>query len=193
MRARLSLSMLMLSLTAPLAFADGGGRPATPPPTSTGSAPGSGSQSGTEKSPRQLAEAWYGDAYDDVARAKDALGAETPDPKRAQKMFKRAIDRATRALDYDKNYFEALNLQGFSWRKLGNYEKSLEAYAACLRIEPNYAPAREYYGEALLESGDRAGAELQLALLKKLSAEELVKQLEAALAAVPVTAAKLAK
>jgi tetratricopeptide (TPR) repeat protein len=57
-------------------------------------------------------------------------------------MFKRAIDRADEALKLDKEYYEALNLQGFSWRKLGNYKKSLEAYAACLKIQPDYAPAR---------------------------------------------------
>src|SRR5204862_7923956 len=104
---------------------------------------------------------------------------------KAQKLFKKAIDRATDALQIDKTYYEALNLQGFAWRKLGDYPKSLGAYAACLRIQPDYAPAREYYGQALLESGDREGAEAQLAWLKKLKADDLAKQLEDALAAAP--------
>jgi tetratricopeptide (TPR) repeat protein len=181
MRTRLLCSLFLMTLAASPSFASGGGRPEAPPPSSPGSAP----QSGEMKTPRQEAEGWYTNAYDDVAKAKEALSAETPDPKKAEKLFKRAIDRAGRALEYDSKYYEALNLQGFSWRKLGNYQKSLDAYAACLRIEPDYAPAREYYGEALLESGDLEGAQAQLVWLKRLRAEDLAKQLEAAIAAAP--------
>lgn len=181
MRHPLLLSLLLLSLAASTSFASGGSRPETPASPSPGSSP----QAGEVKSPRQEAEGWYTNAYDDVAKAKEALTAETPDPKKANKLFKRAIDRAGRALEFDKKYYEALNLQGFSWRKLGNYEKSLDAYAACLRIEPDYAPAREYYGEALLENGDLEGAQGQLAWLKRLRADDLAKQLEAAIAAAP--------
>jgi len=181
MRTRLLCSLFLMTLAASPSFASGGGRPEAPPPSSPGSAP----QSGEMKTPRQEAEGWYTNAYDDVAKAKEALSAETPDPKKAEKLFKRAIDRAGRALEYDKKYYEALNLQGFSWRKLGDYQKSLDAYAACLRIEPDYAPAREYYGEALLENGDLEGAQGQLVWLKRLRAEDLAKQLEAAIAAAP--------
>jgi tetratricopeptide (TPR) repeat protein len=189
MRARPLLFLLMLSLTVSPVHASGGSRPETPASAPPGSVP----QAGEQKTPRQQAEVWYTDAYDDVAKAKEVLVAESPDPKKSAKLFKRAIERAARALEYDKTYYEALNLQGFSWRKLGNYEKSLDAYAACLRIEPDYAPAREYYGEALLESGDREGAEGQLVWLKRLRADEFVKPLETALAAVPATDTKAAK
>jgi tetratricopeptide (TPR) repeat protein len=121
-----------------------------------------------------------------VAKAKDMLVGDSPDKKKAEKLFKKAIDKADEALKIDNTYYEALNLQGFSWRKLGDYKKSLDAYAACLKIQPDYAPAREYYGQALLESGDREGAEAQLAYLKRLKADDLAKQLEDAIAAVPV-------
>src|SRR5262249_33144011 len=130
---------------------------------------------------------WYNDAYDDVTKAKDILASEKPDKKKADKLFKRAIERASEAVKLDATYYEALNLQGFAWRKLGDYPKSLDAYSACLRIQPDYAPAREYYGQALLESGDRDGAEAQLAWLKRLKADDLAKQLETAIAAAPVT------
>ncbi len=181
MRNRLLCMLLMLSLSATMSFASGGERPSMPATPAPGSTP----QAGEGKTARQEAEAWYTDAYDDVAKAKEVLAAETPDPKKAEKLFKRAIDRAGRALEYDKAYYEALNLQGFSWRKLGNYTKSIDAYAACLRIEPDYAPAREYYGEALLENGDLEGAQAQLVWLKRLRAEDLAKQLETAIAAAP--------
>ena len=186
MRARLLLPLLLLSLSATSSFASGGNRPETPP----SAPPGSTIEATAQKTPRQQAEAWYTDAYDDVAKAKDALSAEQPDAKKAQKLFKRAIERAGRALELDKDYYEALNLQGFSWRKLGNYEKSLAAYSACLKLEPSYAPAREYYGEALLESGDLEGAQGQLAWLKRLKADDYSQQLEAAIAAAPAAAAK---
>ena len=182
MTARPLLPLLLLGLLATPASASFGSKPETPPSSPSGSAP---EASANAKTPRQEAEAWYNDAYDDVTKAKDALAKEKPDQKKAEKMFKRAIERASEALKLDKDYYEALNLQGFAWRKLGDYPKSLDAYAACLRIEPDYAPAREYYGQALLESGDREGAEAQLVWLKRLKADDLAKQLESAIAAAP--------
>jgi len=186
MNARPLLPLLLVTLVATPALASFGSKPDTPPPSSPGSAP----EASEQKTPRQQAEAFYNDAYDAVAQAKDLLAAEKPDKKKADKLFKKAIDHADDALKLDTNYYEALNLQGFSWRKLGNYKKSLEAYAACLKIQPDYAPALEYYGEALLESGDVAGAQAQLAHLKELKADDQAKLLEDAIAASP-TAAKL--
>jgi tetratricopeptide (TPR) repeat protein len=183
MNIRPLLPLVLITLVATPALASFGSKPDTPPPSSPSS---SSTEVSGQKTPRQEAEGWYNDAYGDVAKAKDLLAAESPDKKKADKMFKRAIDRADEALKLDNNYFEALNLQGFAWRKLGNYKKSLDAYAACLKIQPDYAPAREYYGQALLESGDREGAEAQLAYLKRLKADDLAKQLEDAIAAVPV-------
>jgi tetratricopeptide (TPR) repeat protein len=184
MNARPLLPLLLVTLVATPALASFGSRP--DPPPSSPSAP----EASEQKTPREEAEALYNDAYDDVAKAKDLLAADSPDKKKAEKLFKKAIDKADDALKLDNNYYEALNLQGFSWRKLGNYKKSLEAYSACLKIQPDYAPAREYYGQALLESGDLAGAQAQLAYLKQLKSDDLAKQLEDAIAASP-TAAKM--
>jgi len=184
MRTRSLLPLLLLSIAVTPALASFNEKPQTPPPSSSGS--GSvPNASGDQKGAREQAETWYHDAYEDVTKAKEALAAEKPDAKKVKKLYERSIERAARALEYDPKYYEALNLQGFAWRNLKNYEKSLAAYAACLAINPDYAPAREYYGEALLASGDRKGAEEQLAYLKKLNSEEHVKQLEASLAAAP--------
>ena len=111
------------------------------------------------------------------------LAAEKPDKKKAEKLFKRSIDRAGRALEYDARYHEAYNLQGFAWRNLGDLDKSVAAYEKCLDLNPDYAPAREYYGQTLLAKGDRKGAETQLSWLKRLKADDLAKQLETAIAA----------
>ena len=182
MRQRMILPLLLLAIAASPALASFDERPKPATSSSSGSLP----QATDAKSARQQAETWYHDAYEDVIKAKEAMTAASPERKKADKLYKRAIERAVRALEYDAKYHEALNLQGFAWRKLGQYDKSLAAYAACLALAPDYAPAREYYGQALLESGDRKGAEAQLAYLKQLNAEEHVKLLEAALAAAPV-------
>jgi tetratricopeptide (TPR) repeat protein len=184
MNVRPLLPLFLITLVATPALASFGSKPDSPPPSSPSST--SSTDASDQKTPRQQAESWYNDAYGDVAKAKDMLAGDSPDKKKAEKLFKKAIDKADEALKIDNTYYEALNLQGFSWRKLGNYKKSLDAYAACLKIQPDYAPAREYYGQALLESGDREGAEAQLAYLKRLKADDLAKQLEDAIAAVPV-------
>lgn len=185
MRTRSLLPLLLLSIAVTPALASFNEKPQTPPPSSSSGSGSAPNATGDQKSAREQAETWYHDAYEDVTKAKEVLAAEKPDAKKAKKLYERAIERAGRALDYDAKYFEALNLQGFAWRNLKNYEKSLAAYAACIAINPDYAPAREYYGQALLESGDRKGAEEQLAYLKKLNSEAEVKLLEAALAAAP--------
>jgi tetratricopeptide (TPR) repeat protein len=182
--------MLLLALAASPALASFNEKPQTPPSTSSSS--GSAPQSSEGKPAREQAELWYHDAYEDVTKAKEILASEKPDAKKAKKLWERSIERAGRALEFDPKYHEALNLQGFAWRNLKNYEKSLAAYSACLALSPDYAPAREYYGQALLESGDRKGAEAQLAHLKKLNSEEHVKLLEAALAATPEKKAETA-
>ncbi len=184
MRTR-SLLPLLLTIAVTPALASFNEKPQTPPPSSSSGSGNVPSANAAEKSAREQAETWYHDAYEDVTKAKEALAAEKPDAKKAKKLYERSIERAARALEYDPKYHEALNLQGFAWRNLKNYPKSLAAYAACIALAPDYAPAREYYGQALLESGDRKGAEEQLAYLKKLDSAEHVKLLEAALAATP--------
>ena len=178
MRTRWMLPYLALALAAGPALASFDNTPKTP--ASSSSLP----QATEQKSARQEAEKWYHDAYEDVTKAKELL-ADKSDAKKSAKLFHRAIDRAGRALELDKSYHEAWNLQGFAWRQLGDYDKSVAAYERCLDLDPNYAPAREYYGQTLLAKGDRAGAELQLVWLQRLKADDLAKQLEAAIAAAP--------
>ena len=175
-RTLIALGLLVAATPSQASFDS---RPSTP------SAPATSLPSVEQKSPRQQAEVWYHDAYEDVTKALEALAASPADAKKAEKLFRRAVERAARALEHDPQYPEALNLQGFAWRKLGDLEKSVAAYVACLELKPDYAAAREYYGQALLAKGDRAGAEGQLAWLKRLKADDLAQQLEAAIAATP--------
>jgi len=187
MRARWMTAVAMLTLAAGPALASFN-KDKPDPPTSSGSTT---IQATDPQSARQQAEKWYHDAYEDVTKAKEALAdpENTKDnAKKAKKLFERSIDRAGHAIEFDKNYFEAWNLQGFAWRNLGKFDKSVAAYEQCLAIAPDYAPAREYYGQTLLAKGDRVGAEGQLVQLQRLKADDLAKQLEDAIAAAPVAA-----
>lgn len=179
MRKHLLLLLMGSSLITANAFASGGERPTPTPTTPSASASPSTAPNGVALTPRQQAEQWYADAYDDVAKGKQELADGKA--KNAEKRFRRALERAMRATQYDTTYHEAWNLAGFSARRLGDYPKSLAAYRTSIRLKGDYAPAREYYGHALLESGDLQGAEEQLTWLQKHGASELAASLEAAL------------
>lgn len=180
MRFRLWLNVLALLTITSVAFASGGEKLYVPPtPTGNGTPESSSSNNGI-LTPRQQAEHKYGDAYDGIAKAKEDAAAGKQ--KNADKRFKRALADCQEAVAIDSTYHEAWNLIGFASRKLGDYPHSLAAYRTALRLKPDFAPAREYYGEALLETNDLVGAKQQLALLTRYGAEDQAALLRAAIA-----------
>ncbi|MGH6879346.1 tetratricopeptide repeat protein [Hypericibacter sp.] len=62
---------------------------------------------------------------------------------------------------------DALNLLGFSHRKLGHQNKALGYYEKALATMPNHLGANEYLGELYLEMKDLPHAEERLAVLQK--------------------------
>lgn len=64
-----------------------------------------------------------------------------------------------------------LNYLGFTSRKLGEIDVAIGYYTRALALKPDYAVARSYYGEALVERGDVAAAEGQLLQIKSLCGE----------------------
>jgi tetratricopeptide (TPR) repeat protein len=60
---------------------------------------------------------------------------------------------------------------GFTLRKLGRFDDSLEAYDKALAVKPGYAPAIEYRGEAYLELGRLTDARAAWEKLTNLDAE----------------------
>ena len=173
----------MLPLFASLTFVapalasmgGGGGAPKEPEtPSST-----SETQSESQATARQQAERYYGDAYDEIAKAKKDLG-DSKD-KNAEKHFRKALDRARNAVELDSTYHEAWNLVGYASRKLKNYDQAIAAYLKCLGIKFDYAPAREYLGEAYIETGKVAQAREQLAVLERLKASDSVTELKASI------------
>jgi Flp pilus assembly protein TadD len=91
----------------------------------------------------------------------------------------RAARTAIAHYDYDKaegylqkaiagapNNADALNLMGFSERKLGHPDSALVYYDKALALQPNHLGANEYLGELYLELKDLPKAEARLAVLQ---------------------------
>jgi len=171
-----------LTLAAAVALASPGGAPEpSSPPPSTPSVPTTDSAQPATASPaRAEAEQSYALAYEEIGKANKNL--EGGKAKNAQKMFKRALGRVENAVSLDPTYHEAWNLLGYSARRLGDYDKAFMAYGKCLDLKHDYAPAREYLGEAWLEKGDAAKAREQLVMLERFNPEsEESKTLRAAI------------
>ncbi len=169
MHARLTpLTVAALLCLASLAFAMAQ-EPRTPSPNPTPAGlPGTNAGGSGATTPRQEAEASYALAYEEVAKAKQEL--ESGKAKQAEKKFRRAIERCEKAVAFDERYHEAWNLLGYSARKVGDYDLAFKAYDRCLAIKPDYAPAREYLGEAWLDRGEPKKAREQLVWLERLGA-----------------------
>jgi tetratricopeptide (TPR) repeat protein len=81
-------------------------------------------------------------ADDDYAQGKAAFEREDwPD----------VVARMTRVIAERPWHDDAHNLLGFAYRKLGDYDRALEAYDRALELNPYHRGALEYLGEAYLE------------------------------------------
>jgi tetratricopeptide (TPR) repeat protein len=56
---------------------------------------------------------------------------------------------------------------GYSYRKTGVLDKSMEHYQTALKLDSNHRSAHEYLGELYLDMNQPDNAEKQLASLKK--------------------------
>lgn len=65
---------------------------------------------------------------------------------------------------------DILTYLGFAQRKLGRYDLAETYYREALRLAPKHKGATEYYGELMIERGDRAGAAKMLARLERICA-----------------------
>ncbi len=79
--------------------------------------------------------------------------------------YREALALLARAKDH--NDPRILNATGFATRKLGDVDGALPYYARALEINPNYAVAREYLGEAYLAKGDVGSARAQLGEIER--------------------------
>jgi tetratricopeptide (TPR) repeat protein len=69
---------------------------------------------------------------------------------KAKRQYENARGYFAAALQRKAEMYEAWNYVGYTSRKLGDYDKALAAYGEALRLNPNYAEAIEYRGEAYL-------------------------------------------
>ncbi|MPZ76526.1 MAG: tetratricopeptide repeat protein [Deltaproteobacteria bacterium] len=83
------------------------------------------------------------------------------------KDFKAAVGHLTEAVKELPNDADAHNMLGYSYRKVGTFDKSMEHYQRALKIDANHRSAHEYLGELYLDMNQPADAEKQLAALKK--------------------------
>lgn len=83
------------------------------------------------------------------------------------KDFKAAVGHLTKAVQEEPKNSDAHNLLGYSYRKVGTFDKSMEHYQAALKLDSNNRSAHEYLGELYLDMNQLDNAEKQLASLKK--------------------------
>ena len=84
------------------------------------------------------------------------------------KDFKSAVGNLTKAVQENPNDADAHTMLGYSYRKLGTFDKSMEHYQKALKIDSNHRSTHEYLGELYLDMNQPANAEKQLQALKKL-------------------------
>jgi len=85
----------------------------------------------------------------------------------AAKDFKSAVAQLTKAVQEMPNDADAESMLGYSYRKLGTFDKSMEHYQKALKIDSNHRYAHEYLGELYLDMNQLDNAVKQLAALKK--------------------------
>jgi tetratricopeptide (TPR) repeat protein len=176
--AAICLGVLVVALGSGAAFANGGG----------GAPAGGGSFNMPERqmTPEEQAKAAYNQGVRAV-KAADKL-AKTAEEATDDKKKTKAQDKAKRQYENARGYFaaalqrkadmyEAWNYVGYTSRKLGEFDKALQAYDEALRLSPSYGEAIEYRGEAYLGLNrveDAKNAYMQLFQSSRPLAEQLM-------------------
>jgi tetratricopeptide (TPR) repeat protein len=177
--AAIGLGVLIVAMGSGAALAAGGG----------GGAPsggGSFNMPERELTPEEQAKR----AYSQGARAVKAADklAKTAEEATDEKKKAKAADKAKRQYENARGYFaaalqrkadmhEAWNYVGYTSRKLGEFDKALQAYDEALRLSPSYGEAIEYRGEAYLglnRVDDAKNAYMQLFQSSRPLAEQLM-------------------
>ena len=83
------------------------------------------------------------------------------------KDFKAAVGHLTKAVQDEPRNADAQSMLGYSYRKVNNFDKSMEHYQIALKLDSNHRSAHEYLGELYLDLNQPDNAEKQLAALKK--------------------------
>ena len=113
---------------------------------------------------------WHSVALADLPEAKakpESVNVVAARKAIAAKDFKSAIGFLTKAVQESPNDADAHSMLGYSYRKSGTFDKSMEHYQRALKIDSSHRYAHEYLGELYLDMNQLDNAEKQLAALKK--------------------------
>ena len=83
------------------------------------------------------------------------------------KDYKGAVGHLTKAVQEEPKNADAHSMLGYSYRKLGTFDKSMESYQTALKIDSSHRYAHEYLGELYLDMNQPDNADKQLVALKK--------------------------
>jgi len=83
------------------------------------------------------------------------------------KDYKSAVGHLTKAVQELPDSADAHSMLGYSYRKLGSFDRSMEHYQIALKLDSDHLSAHEYLGELYLDLNQLNDAEKQLAALKK--------------------------
>ena len=113
---------------------------------------------------------WHGAALADMPDPK--AKTENPNIMAGRKAieakdYKGAIGHLTKAVQEEPKNADAHSMLGYSYRKVGTFDKSMEQYQTALKLDSNHRSAHEYLGELYLDMNQPENAEKQLAALKK--------------------------
>jgi Flp pilus assembly protein TadD len=81
--------------------------------------------------------------------------------------FDVAVNKLARLHEQNPEDADVLNLLGYGYRKIGNFDQARGYYLQALAIDPKHRGANEYLGELYLETGQLDKAEERLAVLDK--------------------------
>jgi Flp pilus assembly protein TadD len=114
--------------------------------------------------------AWQSVALADVPVVKER--PENPNVVAGRKAieakdYKAAVGHLTKAVQELPKNADAHSMLGYSYRKIGTFDKSMEHYQTALKIDSDHRSAHEYLGELYLDLNQLDNAEKQLAALKK--------------------------
>ncbi len=85
-----------------------------------------------------------------------------------ERRYESAIDLLNASMWAAGPHPDILTYLGFSYRKMGQFDRARDYYEQALTVAPDHRGALEYYGELKLEQGDVAGARAHLARLDAL-------------------------
>lgn len=87
------------------------------------------------------------------------------------KQWEPAIKEYERAIALGGRFPEAFNNLAYCYRKVGRIEKAIELYKVALQLRPTFAQAHDYLARAYLAKGDRAAAQREYEIVRRLDAK----------------------